>query len=99
MNSGNKEIHKNSLVSKCLRPEKNFGSGQLIFENLSSGLVDLFLLTTTEICKSYFSTSHKTWNPDSSCIYTSVIAKSRQKCTQEHEGLKCSCQYADDHGC
>ena len=82
-----------------LKARKNFDSGQLIFENLSGGLVDLFLLTTTKICKSYFSTSHKTWNPDSSCIYMSVMAKSRLNCTQENEGLKYSYKYADQHGC
>ena len=81
-----------------VRPgKKNFGSGQLIFENWSGGPVEGFFLEPQPIfSKSYFSTSHKTRDPDSTCIDLSVMGKSRLKCTQdEPEGLKCSCQHTD----
>ena len=59
-----------------VRPGKiNFGSGQLIIENWSGGPVDFFLEPQPIVSKSYFSTSHKTRDPDSACIDMSVIAQ------------------------
>ena len=56
--------------------KKNFGSGQLIFENWSGGPVEVFFFEPRPIfSKSYFSTSHKTRDPDSTCIDMSVIAQ------------------------
>ena len=59
-----------------LGQEKNFGSAQLIFENWSGGLAEVFFLEQQPIfSKSYFSTSHKTRDPDSTCIDMSVMAQ------------------------
>ena len=59
-----------------LGQEKNIGSGQLIFENWSGGPVEVFFFEPQPIfSKSYFSTSHKTRAPDSTCIDTSVKAQ------------------------
>ena len=86
-------------LGRDIRPgKKNFGSGQLIFENWSGGPVEFFFEPQPIFSKSYFSTSHKTRDPDSTCIDMSVMAQSRLKCTQdEPEGLKRSCQHTDDH--
>ena len=60
-----------------IRPgKKNFGSGQLIFENWSGGPVEVFFFLNHNLySKSYFSTSHKTRDPDSTCIDMSVMAQ------------------------
>ena len=51
-----------NMPSIDLGPGKNFGSGQLIFENWSGGLVDLFSFFEPQhkSSKSYFLTSLKT---------------------------------------
>ena len=46
-----KLLKKVLLTPNTLRPGKNFGSGQLIFENWSGGKVDIFF-TTTKFSKS-----------------------------------------------
>ena len=53
-------LERSQMETASLRPgKKNFGSGQLIFENWSGGPVDLFL-KPDKSSKSYFSTSLKT---------------------------------------
>ena len=52
-----------------------FGSGQLIFENWSGGWLKVFIEPQPIFSKSYFSTSHKNRDPDSTCIDMSVMAQ------------------------
>ena len=60
-----------------LRPgKKNFGSGQLSFENWSGGPVEVFFFEPQpKFSKSYFSTSYKTGDPDATCTNMSVMVQ------------------------
>ena len=66
-----------SFIEVYKARKKNFGSGQLMFENWSGGPVEVFFFLEPQpiFSKSYFSTSHKTRDPDSTCINISVMAQ------------------------
>ena len=62
------------VVNDLGQEKKNFGSGQLIFENWSGAQLKFFFLNHNQ----YFPNlifQHKTRDPDSTCIDMSVMAQ------------------------